>query len=360
MMKNFFMLIFALGTTLLLCSCTTVTKDVGNAYADMNIAFCNKDFMEDQELRVPNGINEKRFEKLPFLIGFSQLNRSQNGEMTSDTLTDKEFSVLRKEFEQVIVSTKRFPVAQIIEGRADGDLRKAIRNGVANASELDASEMEKAEYIINVSAYLGNTSVQSGQQRKTTVTMTLVCNPVWAKNNRPLDWFPAFTITSKKDIFQKATATGRVLDGMRLYTAEQRELLHVELFRIALVKFIDHIYNAFPAGGKIVEVAEDMASIKANRATGLQPNMEMVIYARAKGNPDAMRIPLFNASVVTMAQEGNSELQIWRKTKKSPAQKIINKMKEDFSEAAEEYDFFGASCGLPAAPDFIKTSGDNK
>lgn len=267
---------------------------------------------------------------------------------------------MKKEFEQVIVATKRFPVAQIIEGRADGDLRKAIRNGIANATELDASEMEKAEYIINVSAYLSNTSIQTGKQRKTTITMTLVCHPVWAKNNKPLDWFPSFTITSKKDIFQKATSTGRVIGGMRLYTPEQQELVRVELFRKALVKFIDHIYNAFPAGGQIAEISEDMASIKANRATGLQPNMEMVIYARAKGNPDAMRIPLYSASIATMAQEGNSELQIWRQSRKGSAKKIIRKIQEDFEEAASEYDFFGASCGIPAPPDFIKTSGSSK
>lgn len=359
-MKKMLVFLGAIASTFIFCSCTTVTEDLGDAYSDMDIKFHNKDYMEDQLLRVPNGVNEARFEKLPFLIGFSQVNRSQNGEMTSDTLTDKEFSMLKKEFEQVIVATKRFPVAQIVEGRADGDLRTAIRNGIANASELDASEMEKAEHIINVTAYMGKTSTQSGSQRKTTVTMTLVCNPVFAKNNKPIDWFPSFTITSKKDIYQKATSTGRVRGGMRLYTAEQREELHKELFRMALVKFIDHIYKAFPAGGKVVAIEDDMISIKANRATGLQPNMEMVIYARAKGNPDAMRVPLYNASIATMAQEGNSELQIWRKSDKKSAKKIIDKIIEDFTEAAEEYEFFGASSGLPNAPDFIQTSGDKK
>mgnify|MGYP005962565133 CR=1 FL=1 len=359
-MKKIFLFFTALASTFIFCSCTTVTEDLGDAYANMDIKFHNKDYMEDQELRVPHGVNEKRFEKLPFLIGFSQLNRSENGEKTSDTITPKEFSILKKEFEQVIVATKRFPVAQIVEGRADGDLRKAIRNGIANASELDASEMEKAEYIINVAAYLGQNSVQSGSQRKTTFTMTLVCNPVFAKNNKPLDWFPSFTITSKKDIFQKATATGRVRGGMRLYTADQREELRKELFRMALVKFIDHIYNAFPAGGKVVSIEDDMIAIKANRATGLQPNMEMVVYARAKGNPDAMRVPLYNASIATMAQEGNSELQIWRKSDKKSAKKIMEKINKDFAEAAEEYDFFGASSGLPNAPDFIKTSKDKE
>ena len=36
------------------------------------------------------------------------------------------------------------------------------------------------------------------------------------------------------------------------------------------------------------------------------------------------------------------------------------KINKDFAEAAEEYDFFGASSGLPNAPDFIKTSKDKE
>ena len=190
--------------------------------------------------------------------------------------------------------------------------------------------------------------------------MTLNCNPVWAKNNKPLDWFPSFIIESKKTIYQKVTATGRVRDGMRLDTPQRREALRKELLHMSLVEFIDHIYNAFPAGGKVVNIEDDMIAIKANRATGLQPNMEMVVYARAKGNPDAMRIPLYNASIATMAQEGNSELQIWRKSDKKSAKKIIEKINKDFAEAAEEYDFFGASSGLPNAPDFIKISKDKE
>ena len=95
-MKKIFLLFTALASTFIFCSCTTVTEDLGDAYANMDIKFHNKDYMEDQELRVPNGVNEKRFEKLPFLIGFSQLNRSENGEKTSDTITPKEFSILKK------------------------------------------------------------------------------------------------------------------------------------------------------------------------------------------------------------------------------------------------------------------------
>ena len=62
-MKKIFLFFTALASTFIFCSCTTVTEDLGDAYASMDIKFHNKDYMEDQELRVPHGVNEKRFEK---------------------------------------------------------------------------------------------------------------------------------------------------------------------------------------------------------------------------------------------------------------------------------------------------------
>ena len=358
-MNRFFLTLFALASAFLFISCTTVTDDLGDAYKDMKITFHDKKFMKKGDMKVPDGVNEKRFDKLPFLIGFAKRNPQNSGDrVSSDTITDKEFGMLKTEFEQVLVASKRFPVATVIEGRADGDLRQLIRNGIANADEFDVSELEKAEYIINVTAYLSYNSTQSGYQKKMTTTMTLNCSPVHAKNNKPIDWFPAFTISTKKDIYAKADSTGRIIDGVRLYTPEQRERLHVELFRLALVKFIDHIYNCFPAGGPVTDIDDDMVSIKASRSTGLLPDMETVVYAREKGVADGMRIPLYNATLVTMAQEGNSELKIWRKTDNARGKKIIKLIKDDFGAAKNQYDFFAATSGIPGAPDFIKVGGD--
>lgn len=358
-MNRFFLTLFALASAFLVTACTTVTDDFGDAYKDMNITFHDKKFMKKGDMKVPDGVNEKRFNKLPFLIGFHRNNPKNSGDrISSDTITDKEYQILKTEFEQVLVASKRFPVATIIEGRADGDLRQLIRNGLANAAEFDPAELEEAEYIINVTAYLGYNSTQSGYQKKMTTTMTLVCSPVIARNNKPLDWFPAFTITAKKDIYAKADSTGRVIDGAKLYTPEQRERLHVELFRRALVEFIDHIYNCFPAGGVVTDIDDDMVSVRASRATGLQPDMETVVYAREKGVADGLRIPLYNATLVTMAQEGNSELKIWRKTDNARGKKIIKLIKDDFGAAKKQYDFFAATSGIPKPPDFIKVAED--
>jgi hypothetical protein len=360
-MNKMFVLVCAFASVFWLCSCTTVTDDAGDAYADMNLSFHNKKFMEKQTIKVPNGVNETRLEKLPFLIGFKQ-NTEKSGGLTSDVLSDKEFSKLKIDFEGILSASNRFPVAQIVSGLADSDIRKSARNGIANVSELEVSEMEEGQYIINVIATLNKNYFQSGSQAKETYSISLDCTPVEAKNNKPLAWFPKFQCNAKKDIYQEVSSTGFVLKGIDTTNPQQREEIHMEVFRKALILFIDHIYNAFPAGGAIVEIdAENkMAVLKANRATGLMPNLEMVIYAREKGNPDAMRVALYSATLETMGQEGTSELKIWRENSSGRATKIIDQIEKDWHGAKVGYDFFAASDGIAERPDFIKSAGDRK
>ena len=40
------------------------------------------------------------------------------------------------------------------------------------------------------------------------------------------------------------------------------------------------MYNIFPAGGKIVNYEEGQFNLKAGRDSGVQPNMEFVVYER--------------------------------------------------------------------------------
>lgn len=361
-MKNIVFLVLGLGFTLILCSCTTVTEDAGDAYADMNIKFHNKAYMEDLDgVKTPNGVNEQRLGKLPFLIGFKQ--NTANAGLDSDVLSDKEFNKLKIDFEGFLSASNRFPISQVISGLADAELRKMVRSGVANASELDASEMEEAKYILNIVTTFNKTYYQSGSQAKETFAISLDVFPVEAKNNKPLAWFPKFQCSAKKDIYQEVSSTGFVLKGIDTTNPQQREAIHLEVFKKALVKFIEHMYNKFPAGGKVVEIdtENNMAVIKASRSTGLMSNLEMVIYARKKGNPDAMRIPLYNATLETMGQEGSSELKIWRKNKSnSRASKIIAMIEKDWDGAVEEYDFWAASDGIAEPPDFINVAGDEQ
>ena len=361
-MKNIAFSVLGLMFALILCSCTTVTDDAGDAYADMNIKFHNKAYMEDLDgVKTPNGVNEQRLGKLPFLIGFKQ-NTTKTG-LDSDVLSEKEFNKLKIDFEGFLSASNRFPVSQVISGLADAELRKMVRNGVANASELDASEMEEAKYILNIVSTFNKTYYQSGSQAKETFSISLDVFPVEAKNNKPLAWFPKFQCSAKKDIYQEVSSTGFVLKGIDTTNPQQREAIHLEVFKKALVKFIEHMYNKFPAGGKVVEIdtENNMAVIKASRATGLMSNLEMVIYARKRGNPDAMRIPLYNATLETMGQEGSSELKIWRKNKSnSRASKIIAMIEKDWDGAVEEYDFWAASDGIAEPPDFINVAGDKQ
>ena len=96
-MKKTVFPVLLFGLALLFCSCTTVTDDTGNAYADMDINFHNKAYMEELPgVKVPNGVNEARLGKLPFLIGFKQ-NTNKSG-LDSDVLNEKEFNKLKIDF----------------------------------------------------------------------------------------------------------------------------------------------------------------------------------------------------------------------------------------------------------------------
>lgn len=243
----------------------------------------------------------------------------------------------------------------------------SIKVGTINSgTSLDSREQFKKTgklEILNIVSTFNKTYYQSGSQAKETFAISLDVFPVEAKNNKPLAWFPKFQCNAKKDIYQEVSSTGFVLKGIDTTNPQQREAIHLEVFKKALVKFIEHIYNKFPAGGKVVEIdtENNMAVIKASRATGLMANLEMVIYARKKGKLDAMRVPLYNATLETMGQEDSSELKIWRKNKSnSRAAKIITMIEKDWDAAIEEYDLWAASDGIAEPPDFINVAGDKK
>ena len=90
------------------------------------------------------------------------------------------------------------------------------------------------------------------------------------------------------------------------------------------------------------------------RAETNAANMEMVVFALKKADgEDAIPVPLYNATAVTVGDQKSSTLKIWRKSKKSGAQKIIAKIEKDLDEAKEEYDFIAASDGFAQWPDFV-------
>ena len=108
-----------------------------------------------------------------------------------------------------------------------------------------------------------------------------------------------------------------------------------------------------PTGGKIVNYEEGQLNLKAGRDSGVQPNMEFVVYAKKKGDEDAMRIPLYNATAESVGRNA-TVLTVWRKSDKKNAKKIIKMIEDDLAEAKEEYDFYACSDGLAEWPDFIE------
>lgn len=359
-MQKFLFFLVALCVALFMSACSSfeVTRELADAYSEMAIQYHDQKYMEEQELKVPDGVNEKRFEKLPFLIGFKAADPVKPGERAdTNQFSEKEWAALKREFETVLDGSRRFPLAQVVEGLADAELRLKTRNGTANVTELDASSLKETKYIINVTAQLGTSESTVKRERTLTSNMTAVCRPMEAENNAPISWFPPFTISTDSKIYQKVNGFGNVVAGFNLYTQEQREKLHMNMFRGALVEFINHIYLCFPTGGKVVNINEDgLAKLKASRANGVQDNMQFIIYAMEKGNPDAIRVPLYNAVAETVGQEDSTTLKIWRASEKKSAKKIIAKIENDFREAVEEYDIYACSDGLAQRPGFIETN----
>lgn len=344
-------------TAVVMSSCATgPTMSAGNSYAGMDkeMTFHTREFMKKQPLAVPDGIDEDRLGVLPFAIGIEQ---SKNSDSTYERLSREDFKQLSTELETIISASNRFPLSQAYYGLADSEIRQVSEMGVVKIDELDYDEMETAKYLINIRVRMGKREyAQKGRDGIETFKMFLNCMPVVAKSNKPLAWLPSVLVDARKEIKQRVTSAGIVSQGLDTSIRDVRSGIQVELFRKGLVKVIDHIYTKIPAGGKVTDfdLQSKAATVKASRSTGLLANMQMVIYARAKGNSDAMRVALFNADLATCGQTGTSELTIWREAKTDRAKRIIAMIAKDWEAAQEKYDFYAASDGIAEIPDFIE------
>ncbi|MCQ2403365.1 MAG: hypothetical protein MJ202_06525 [Lentisphaeria bacterium] len=342
----------------LFCSCASTTPElthqVGNAYDTMEgLLFYTRGYLQKQkEISLPKGINEKHFTKLPLGAqpGFKQVTRGEN---SSDVIPMKMFDMLKTDFESMLSGIGRFPVAQILEGRADADLQQMNRVGIARVAERDVSEMTEIKTILNVSVSNSKTASYQNGYRTTNQQMEWNCVPMDAVSQAPVSWWPPTKITSNEQIVQKVSPTGQVVGGLRTDNDVEREAFWRNLSRKAQLKFIQWVYENFPAGGVItdMDLESNLATIAASRSTGLQNNMEVVVYAREKGR--SIRVPLFSATA-TAANEGDSDLKIWRYSQAPRAQKIINQLRTNsLGEMEETYEFWGVVWGLAEPPDFI-------
>ena len=247
----------------------------------------------------------------------------------------------------------------MLYGLADNELRKKTRNGVANVKEFDPSALKEAAGIFHLTPMRTYSWSLASKQKTTNYTLKLVVNPLAADNNSPLDGIQPFSVQIDCVIYQLTDRAGRVVKGLRLSDSSKQEELNVKLFRAAIVQFFNKMYNIFPVGGKIVNYEEGQFNLKVGRDSGVQPNMEFVVYAKKKGDADAMRIALYNATAESVGRN-TTTLTSWRKSEKKNAAKIIKLLENDFAEAREEYDFYACSDGFAEWPDFIERSTPKK
>ena len=358
-MKKLFTLIPGLCFALFLCSCASfeVTRNLEEALAGVedSIVYQDRDYMEKQPLKVPDGFNTRRLGNLNFLFAFDRGNKNSRNGFNANYLSEDEFSAFKREFENAIAGSRRFPAAQIRHGLADKKLREETRSGGNAAAELDASEFKQPDGILHLTPMLSQSESLVGKEKTVTNTFYLTCNPLNPKNNAPLDDIQSFPVRVEGKIYQLTDRFGRAVAGFRFNTSRQLEDYHLRQGRAAIVRFFEKMYQMFPVGGKVTEIDEDgNVSVLASRSTGLQPNMECVVFAVKKGNPDGAKIALYNATTSSVGQSGASTLTIWRKSDKDRARKIIKMIEDDFESAVEEYDIYACSSGFAQWPDFVE------
>ena len=356
-MKKFLFLPCLPFLMFVLCSCSSfqVTLDEADALAHVenNIVYHNRAFMEKKELRLPHGFNEENFGALKFNFAFQQGTTGEHAHLDHNRFTENEWKSFKRDFENAVAGTRRFPIAQLMYGLADNELRKKTRNGVANTKELDPSALKEATGIFHITPMRVYSYVLQSKEKTNNYALKLVVNPLAADNNSTLDGVQPFSVQIGCVIYQKTDSIGRVVKGLRLNDSLDQEKLNIGLFHAAIVQFFNKMYNMFPTGGKIVNYEEGQFNLKAGRDSGVQPNMEFVVYAKKKGDEDAMRIPLYNATAESVGRNA-TVLTVWRKSDKKNAKKIIKMIEDDLAEAKEEYDFYACSDGLAEWPDFIE------
>lgn len=368
-MKKISLFLFAV-VAVLGSSCVQVTKSMDEVFAPIEeeIAYHNKKYMKSKSIYVPHGVDEKNLGTFKFNLAFEQDDLRNNYDVNG--FDEKGWKQFRREYNNAINGTNRLPRAQSSgPALSDRQARREANNGVTRTKDLDYSKMSEAEGLLHINPTLSMSDSQAkigffrggGYLVTTTSTMKITCDPLNAENNESLESFQSFSVQTKGIIKQRANKYGETISGFVFDDTVLNEL-HLMQARATLVKFFNKIYELFPAGGPVVNFDEDgNAVIRASRSTGVQPDMEFVIYAKKKADGDAaIRVPLFNATAVSVGQTGTTTLKIWRKNSEKTAKKIIKQINENFSAAKSEYDFYGCSDGLAHWPDFIDRAFDNE
>lgn len=357
-MKKSLFSIFGTLFALALCSCASFepTRNLEEALAhiESDLEYHDRAYMEKRPIAVPriHNLEDLKKGKLYYNFAFDQAKVKKND---VNSLTDREWDSFKAEFENAVGGCRRFPIAQILHSNADKKLLEQARSGGNATPEFDLSRVKKPDGIFMIRPVLSISESLVGKEKTITNTYKLVCTPKNAETQGQLESVPEFSVTVYGKIYQLADRFGRAVAGFRFNTSKQLEDYHLRQGRAAIVKFFAKVYQMFPVGGIVTNFDEDgNILIKASRAEGLQPNMEMVVFALKKSDgEDAIPVPLYNATAITVGTTKSSTLKVWRKSDKKGAQKIIKMLEKDIDEAKEEYDFIAAADGFAQWPDFI-------
>ena len=358
-------------TALLTVSCVHVTKTPGEVFQgyEKEIEYHDMAYMKSRRMEVPHNVDENNYKQLKFIFGFKQNEMDSRGipaERNINHLSPREWETFCQDFEHGLERTKRFATAQMLEVLADDAIRKYNEDGIIYLDRLDPSKMHMAEAIVHVRPTFETSEAYSdlnlfkgyGKLRTTTLTMKLICTPLQASNNEVLEAFQSLSVQTNGKIINRLDKYNKEDSGL-VPDDTQSEAIHQAHGSVTLIKAIHKIYSAFPVGGPILNFDPDdekgVAIIKASADDGVLPEMQFVIYAMKKSDGDAaIRVPLFNATLVTLGRTGNSTLRVWREnTSSKTAKEIIKKFRTDFNAAKREYDFYGCSDGLAEWPTLI-------
>ena len=344
-------------------SCVHETKNMKEVASDFEkcIEYHDKSYMKAREMCVPHNVDEDNCKPLNYLFAFKQDDTEINGGInrqrySMNWLTPVEWTSFRLLFESALTRTMRFgrkpPASVDATGRKVGAIESlADSTPQPEGVLLFTTMLNSITAVSDISVLLGG-----GKLHQTSYSMTVTCAPLSPANTEKKSKIMPFSTQTTGTVYQKHDKYGRAESGI-LFSDDSIEALHLAQGAVAIVKTINHLYSDYPIVGPVTgyDPNKSVVVIRAAGDTGVLPEMEFVIYARKKADgEEALRVPLFNATLNELGATGTSTLKIWREnTYNKTAREIIKSFYNDFNAAQQEYDFFGCCDGLAEWPTLI-------
>jgi hypothetical protein len=319
---------------LFFCSCSSTQTEVLEEALESiedSIKFTDRLAMEKRPMFIPalDVTSYKKGGKLNFLIAFDR-------DINKNLFSQEEWDEIKTEFGNALIGSCRYPKTTNRYNFDPKQLNLETLSSGYTTSGFDASKFNLPDGVLKIKPFL--------KSKNNSTSFNLTCTPLDANAKYPMKYFPEFTV-KVFDVNNKSSKE----------SSNEEKLYTKKFSRVAIVKFFMEMYKNFPLTGEIKGFEENIATVRASRAEGLQPNMEVFICAFKKSEgANAMIVPLYNATVENLSLRGNSTLKIWRMSNKPSAQRIINLIEDDFDDAKEIYEIFAVADSFAQWPDFVK------